>query len=190
MGGLSFYKRNKKISARLLTEIAIWLLEIAVVLIIAFTAVHYFGQKRDHLGDSMSPTIKEEDSVLLNQFLYLVSRPKRFDIIVYKSNGNQNSSDLMSRVIGLPGETIQIKKGILYIDEKPLEYHGKEITIDNPGIAENPIELGLEEYFVIGDNRSNIDDSRNADIGNVKINYIEGKAWLRLKSDRSFSLLK
>ena len=81
-------------------------------------------------------------------------------------------------MIGLPGETVQIKGSTIYIDGKPLkENYGKD-PIDYAGIAEKPIKLGDDEYFVLGDNREISRDSRYEEVGKVK--NIEGRAVLRI----------
>ncbi|WP_099467658.1 signal peptidase I [Konateibacter massiliensis] len=180
MGELNFYKKKKKISASLLREIFIWIFDIAVVLIIAFALVHFIGEKTSIIGESMSPTLENDDVVIINKFIYEVSTPNRNDIVVFKPYGNEKLHYYIKRVIGLPGETVQIIDGKIYIDGEILEESIAVEDMDNAGLAANPITLGADEYFVLGDNRNNSEDSRFAETGNVNIDDIAGKAWFRI----------
>ena len=90
----------------------------------------------------------------------------------------------MRRVIGVPGDTVQIKDGAVYVngalyDEK-IEWIA---SMEDAGIAAEEIKLEKNEYFVLGDNRNNSEDSRYANIGNIKEEYIVGQAWFRLESE-------
>lgn len=88
---------------------------------------------------------------------------------------------IVKRVIGLPGEKVQIEDGQIYINDRLLYEAEQEMpAITSPGMAEHPIELGEEEYFLLGDNRDSSEDSRFANVGNVKRDKISGKVWLRL----------
>lgn len=156
------------------------LLQIGIVCFFAFVFVWYFGQKTSNIGDSMNPILKNGDVVLVNRFKYDASSPKRGDIIVFKPNGNEHLHSYIKRIIGLPGETIQIKDSSIYINGKILEENYETNEITDAGLASEPIKLAGDEYFVLGDNRQVSDDSRSADIGNVKRSEFEGKAWFIL----------
>ena len=106
-------------------------------------------------------------------------------MIAFLPNGNQNSHYYLKRVIGLPGEKIQIKSGYVYINDVLLEEDEHYDKIADPGIAEMEIKLGNDEFFVLGDNRNNSEDSRSGNIGPVKRDTITGKAWFHLKCDES-----
>ena len=86
----------------------------------------------------------------------------------------------MKRVIGLPGETVQIIGGLVYIDGAPLEDESGLGQVSLAGRAGSPITLGEDEYFLLGDNRDSSEDSRFANVGNVKADQIQGKVWLRI----------
>lgn len=180
MSGLSFNKRKKKINNTVFKEIFVWIFDIAVVLLLAFAIVYFIGEKTDIIGDSMAPTLANNDIVVINKFIYKISSPDRNDIVVFKPNGNEKLHYYIKRVIGLPGETVQIREGSIYINGEELTENYDFEEISDPGIASEPITLGGDEYFVLGDNRNNSEDSRFAEIGNVNIDDIDGKAWFRL----------
>lgn len=154
-----------------------WILQLAVVLLLAFVFVWYFGQRVSTIGDSMSPQLNNGDVVLVDRFVYNVSTPKRGDIIVFKPKGNENSHYYIKRIIGLPGESVEIIEGSVYIDGEKLEEDYAASLIHDVGILSEKITLAGDEYFVLGDDRDKSEDSRMADVGNVKRSYIYGKAW-------------
>ena len=86
----------------------------------------------------------------------------------------------IKRIIGLPGETVQILDGYVYIDGKKLDEHFCDEKIQNAALASDPITLGDDEYFVLGDNRNASEDSRFPDVGNVRRKEIIGRAWVRI----------
>lgn len=132
-------------------------------------------------GPSMNDTLQDHDRVLINKLKYRVKTLDRYDVVVFKY-AYDTKTDYIKRVIGLPGETVRIDKdGQIFVDEKLLqENYGKEV-IDFPGLAEEGITLGKDEYFVLGDNRNNSSDSRDPDVGSVSKNQIKGNVWLRLR---------
>lgn len=151
--------------------------KIFVVLLFAFVYVWYFGQKVSTVGDSMSPVLSNGDTVLVNRIIYNAMAPGRGDVIVFKPKGNKNSHYYIKRIIGLPGETVEIIENSIFIDGEKLEEDYETSSIDDVGIVSDKMKLGDNEYFVLGDDRENSEDSRNADVGNVKRSYIYGKAW-------------
>ena len=142
-----------------------------------FVVVSFFGNART-VGHSMNNTLMDGDVVLINQFVYQLRNPKRYDVIVFKPKVETVSEKYIKRIIGLPGETVQIIDGRVYIDGHALEDDVITTRIYNAGLANEPIKLGDDEYFVLGDNRNSSDDSRYANIGNVRMREIIGKAWL------------
>ena len=127
----------------------------------------------------MEPTLNNEDNLIVQKWGYHFTDPKRFDVVVFPFKHGERIY-YIKRVIGLPGETIQIDSdGTIYINGEILEEtYGNEI-ITNPGLAGEPIHLGSNEYFVLGDNRNNSSDSRDPSVGNINRNDIIGKAWFR-----------
>lgn len=131
-------------------------------------------------GPSMNDTLQDGDRLVLNKFTYRVMDLDRFDIIVFKY-AYDTDTYYVKRIIGLPGESVRIdEQGQIWINDELLEEnYGKE-TMEDPGIAAEPVNLRAGEYFVLGDNRNNSIDSRSPDVGIVRKSQILGSAWLRL----------
>lgn len=154
----------------------------------AFLLGHFVVGQVEVDGPSMNDTLQNQDRVLINKFTYRVKTLDRFDVIVFKY-AYDTDTDYIKRVIGLPGETVRIDwDGQIFINDELLEEdYGKEV-IDDPGIAEDGITLGEDEYFVLGDNRNNSNDSRDPDVAAVSKSQIRGHVWLRLRPN--FGLIK
>ena len=154
-----------------------WGFQILVVVVFGImTAMCLFSTVAMQEG-SMEPTFSTGNKFLVNKVIYKFSEPKRGDIIVFKTSPDDDASLHIKRVIGLPGETIQIRDGQILIDGVTYR-EGRDLPkISNPGLATNEVYLESDEYFVLGDNRNNSEDSRYADIGMVKKRYIVGKIW-------------
>ena len=172
-------KRRAKHS--IIKNILLWTFQILVVILFAYVLVYFFGQSR---------TLSGGDTVLMDTLIYQVGSPKRGDVIAFKPNGSSTGHSSIKRVIGLPGETIQIKDGMIYIDGEVYLEKKSYPVITNPGMASDGITLGNQEYFVLGDNRNNSVDSRFADVGTVKASYIEGKVWFVLSPSEHRGLVK
>ncbi len=171
-------------------NIALWTFEILVVILFAYVVVYFFGQSRTNIGQSMDVTLSGGDTVLLNVLAYQVGTPDRGDIISFKPNGSDTGHSSIKRIIGLPGETVQIKDGMIYINDVVYLEKKSYPVITNPGMAADGIKLGDKEYFVLGDNRNNSEDSRFADVGVVHSDYIEGKVWFVLSPSEHRGLIK
>ena len=179
--GLTFHqKQKKKFNIQLFYGVLSWIAIVFAAVFLAYVGVAFLGIKTSMVGSSMEPVLCNGQEVLINRASYSMSAPKRFDVVVFKPNGNKNAHFYIKRVIGLPGETVCINGGKVYINGEVLMNDVSDDTRDG-GVATNEIVLANDEYFVLGDNRSNSEDSRSANIGNVKVTMIEGKAWLRLK---------
>ena len=149
---------------------------ILVVLLIALFTVKFIGQRTVVIGQSMERTLSNGDNLIVDKISYRLHDPERFDIVVFPYR-NDRTQKFVKRIIGLPGETVQIIDGVIYINGEVLEeYYGKEFMVDG-GVAIDPVLLSEDEYFVLGDNRNNSEDSRYGDIGIVKKKYISGKLW-------------
>lgn len=179
-GGLNFGRQKKKVNMTVVKEVCIWALEILIVLLVAFTLVYFIGMRTSVVGQSMAETLNGGDEILVNRFIYKVTNPKRNDIIVFLPNGNEKSHFYVKRVIGVPGDTVRIDNGVIYVNGQAYKDEIETAAIEEAGLAAEEITLGSDEFFVLGDNRNNSEDSRYANIGNIKKEYIIGKAWFRV----------
>ena len=156
------------------------------VLFIAFLMSEYVVSRVEVHNHSMDHTLENGDDVLIDKISYRFHSPKRFDIIVFRVKGS--SEELIKRVIGLPGETVQIENGRFFIDGEEIEdYKG----LDKPeyaGIAATPVKLASDEYFVVGDNRKESIDSRYEDVGLVAFPRITGRMFMRILPFRRFKI--
>ena len=180
--GLSFYHRRKKVSSDVMKEVGNYIFGIVMAVFIAFFLVYSFGMRTSVIGVSMENTLYNGQTVLVNQIAYLLFPPKTGDVIVFLPNGNINTHYYVKRVVATPGDTVEFRDGRLYVNGVMEEDRGYDKVAD-PGIAEEPILVGVDEFFVLGDNRNNSEDSRSGNIGLVKRNQIEGKAWFHFSHD-------
>ena len=163
-----------------LKEILSTSLYLLVVLALTFLIVTYVGQRTKVIGSSMEPMLEDGDNLIVDKISYRFEEPRRFDIIVFPFRYAEKTY-YIKRIIGLPGETVYIdESGAVYINGEVLkESYGKETIID-PGRAFEPVVLGEDEYFVMGDNRNNSSDSRDPVVGNIHRDEFIGKAWMRI----------
>lgn len=173
--GFGFYQTDDE-EHRRLRELTKWMADIAVVLVFALFLVLFLGQRSTIAGHSMRETLEDGDVVLINELCYNFSNPGRFDIVLFE-NGDKRS---VKRVVGLPGETVQIIDGQIYIDGSLLPMDEDRGRIGIPGLAAQPIVLGRDEYFLLGDNYDSSEDSRFENVGNVYRSQIVGKVWFRI----------
>ena len=166
---------------KIIKEIIIWLLLIVLTITASYFITTNVFVKTAVAGVSMEPTLMEGQVVIVNKIEYYLKSPRRNDVIVYKQSNREHSYYEIKRVIGLPGETVKIKNGIIYINDEALKEKVKTETIENAGLAEEGIKLDDNEYFVLGDNRNDSEDSRFASVGNVLKNEILGKAVATVK---------
>ena len=142
-------KRNSKIK-RFFRSFWRWILLVFVAVIVGYAIVTFGFQTVTVVGPSMNPTLADSQVVLVNKIVYKVSDVKRYDVIAYSRVDGDGYYDI-KRVVGLPGETIRISNGDIYIT------------------------LGDSEYFVMGDNVNNSEDSRYTNVGNIAKTEIKGK---------------
>lgn len=175
---------------KVLKEILSTSLYLLVVLVVTWLVIHFVGQRTQVQGESMEPTLQNGDNLIVDKITYRFKEPRRFDIIVFPFRYKENTY-YIKRIIGLPGETVQITNdGKIYINQEELqEGYGKEVILD-PGNAYTPITLGEDEYFVLGDNRNNSSDSRNSSVGIIHRDDIIGRAWVRIWPFSKFGVLK
>lgn len=148
-------------------------------IVFAILIVTFVGQKSEVTGSSMNDTLYNGEQVIVDKLSYRFHSPQRYDIVVFPES---NKSNYVKRIIGLPGETISIREGYIYINDKLLtdDSYGKEgISSQNYGRLKQPVTLKDDEYFVLGDNRNNSQDSRSEAVGNVTKDRLIGKVTFR-----------
>ena len=176
--GLSFYKRKKKISSALIKEIFSWIFGILISVFLASVLVYFLGMSTYVVGVSMEPTLYNSQKIFINRFTYVISSPKRGDVVVFLPNGNENAHYYVKRVVAVPGDRVWMKDGVLYVNGLESEWNTDKIL--DPGIAENEFTLKSDEYFCLGDNINNSEDSRSANIGSVSEKDMLGKVWFHM----------
>lgn len=183
--GLSFSRKRRNVSAHVMKEVFSWMAHILIAVFFAFVLVFFVGMRTSVIGVSMENVLHSGQQVLVNRLSYLVFGPKEGDIIVFTPNGSRNTHFYVKRVVAVPGDTVCIKDGKLYVNNSIAEYDYDKIM--DAGIVENELTLEAGEYFVMGDNCNNSEDSRSGNIGPVSRDMIEGKAWFALGKGISYS---
>ena len=184
------YKKVKKKKdpneVNIVKELFSLIIYIGIVILISYLLITYVGQRTTVNGSSMETTLYDGDNLWVDKFTYHFNDPERFDIVVFPYPQNEEIF-YVKRIIGLPGETIQITPdGNIYINGELLtESYGKEIIMDG-GVASDPITIGPDEYFVMGDNRNDSRDSRWQDVGLIPRDKLVGKVAFRLSPLDSF----
>jgi signal peptidase I len=141
-------------------------------LILALTVHLFLAQATIVYGQSMEPSLYEKQRLIIDKVSYHFFPPKRNDIVVI-AMPDMNEM-LVKRIIGLPGETVEVRDGVVYINGNPLAgTYQRDMGHENDA----PVVLGPLNYFVMGDNRLNSNDSRS--FGPVQRDYILGRVWLR-----------
>lgn len=182
--GLSFRQRKKLVSASLMKEIWSYIFITIAAAVLAFVIIFCVGMRTSVIGVSMEPVLYNGQQIFVNRFIYRVTSPKVGDVVVFLPNGNANTHYYVKRVVAASGDTVQIKNGLLYINDilyKETEYD----KIEDAGIAENPVTLGTNEFFTLGDNINNSEDSRSGNIGAVSRENIIGKVWFHMAAGES-----
>ncbi len=163
-----------------LFEVFDLLVYVLIILSITYIVLGFVEQRTYVDGNSMYDTLSDGDSVFVDKISYRFKEPERFDVVIFQYLYTEDTY-YIKRVIGLPGETVQIIDGQVYINNELLEgdVYGYEVMND-AGLAETPITLGEDEYFVLGDNRNGSTDSRRTSVGKVHRDQIIGKAFMRI----------
>ena len=174
-------ERKEKI-LRILIRTAVWIISFGAAVLLGWFLIKYSLMKTTVPDASMEPNLTLGDEILINTLSYRISSPKRFDVIVFNQGDEEHSFYNIKRIIGLPGETVQISGGYVKINGELLTEPYNFDAIMLPGLANYEITLGEDEYFVLGDSRNNSEDSRYSTVGNVRRDEIIGKAWIRLNN--------
>ena len=142
----------------IIKELSGWLLYIVLIIALTWTVVTFVGQRTEVSGSSMETTLSDKDQLIVDKMTYRFRDPKRYDIVVFPYQ-YQDNTYYIKRIIGLPGETVQILSGMVYIDGMRLdEHYGDEIM----------------------ENRNNSSDSRASDVGLIHRKDLIGRAWIRV----------
>lgn len=166
------------------------LVYLLLILLCVFVVPKYVIQRTVVSGASMEDTLHDGESLMVEKVSYHFTDPDRFDVVVFYPDAEDRSEYYVKRVIGLPGETIQITGDDIYINGELLpEDYGKQEMVYS-GIAEEPLVLGDDEYFLMGDNRYVSFDSRYEEIGPVHKDMIAGKAIVRIWPLNKIGLFK
>ena len=165
------------------------LLYLLVIVLLTWVIVTFVGQRTKVDGHSMEPTLSDGDNLIVDKLSYRFRDPERYDIIVFPYQHAENTF-YIKRIIGLPGETVQVIDGYMYINGKKLDEHYGAEVMEDPGIAAEPIKLGDDEYFVLGDNRNHSSDSRVASVGVLTRDMLIGRAWVRIYPFNKIGVIK
>ena len=186
------YDSGEERESSILRELGGWILYILIIIGLTYLIITFVGQRTRVSGSSMETTLHNGDNLIVDKLSYRFRDPKRYDIIVFPYKYEENTY-YIKRIIGLPGETVQIMDdGSIYINgEKLEENYGMEvIKPETIGRAAEPIELGDDEYFVMGDNRNDSKDSRYWTNTFVTKDEILGKAIFRYWPISEFKILE
>lgn len=164
------------------------IVDIVMIICATFLVVTSYFHSTQVSGYSMENTLHDGDIILIDTLSYKLREPRRFEMIVFETDDEDTTGYYVKRIIGLPGETVMISGGKVIINGTVLD-DVIDIEIYNFGVAKEPITLKQNEYFVLGDNRNNSDDSRFSNIGMVNFESIIGKAWLDIYPLPHFSIL-
>lgn len=165
---------------RKMNPIVEWLVVVAVAITSALLVRAYVVQQFAVDGESMMSTLHDGDRVLVNRLSYRLHDPRRGDVVVLKRfDGASAERDLIKRVIGLPGETVEVRSCVVYIDDAPLEepYLDPDIQArDGCGNDQAPLQVPDGQVFVLGDHRGRSQDSRA--FGTVPYDLLIGRAFV------------
>ncbi|PWJ51023.1 signal peptidase I [Faecalicatena contorta] len=173
----------------IIRELFGWIVYILIIVGLTYLIITFVGQRTRVSGSSMETTLSDGDNLIVDKISYRFGEPKRYEIIVFPYQYEENTY-YIKRIIGLPGETVQVMDGDVYINGQKLdENYGNEAMQDS-GIAGEPITLGEDEYFVLGDNRNHSADSRDDSVGVLHREDLLGRAWIRIWPFNKFGVIK
>lgn len=181
-----YKEESKSPFAAIIREWPVLLIEVIVAVVLGYLVTSHGLERIQVSGNSMNLILQDGDTILVNKMAYKIFSPSRNDVIVFRQEGQEHNYYSVKRVVALPGETVQIMDGILYINDKPYEEINKVEKMITAGVAEEKITLEKGEYFVLGDNRNQSEDSRYSSVGMITKKEIIGKAWIRLKPTFDF----
>ena len=161
----------------IIKSVSNWVVDVILVIALALTLTYLFGTRVRMEGSSMTPTLSGGDRMLLNRTKGKILPIERYDIVVYHLPGQEGV--YLKRVLALPGETLQIREGKVYINGEALPDSEYTRTLAYAGVAASPVTLHADEYFVVGENPDASLDSRFTDVGNIPAENVLGTVWIR-----------
>ena len=173
------YRRGRRKEHGIIRELLGWIIYILIIIGLTYLIITYVGQRTRVSGSSMETTLSDGDNLIVDKISYRFRDPKRYDIIVFPYKYEENTY-YIKRIIGLPGETVQVTGGYVYINGELLEsdIYGAELWRMEE--LHQSITLGADEYFVLGDNRNHSSDSRDPSVGILHREDLLGRAWVRI----------
>ncbi|MCR5431275.1 MAG: signal peptidase I [Lachnospiraceae bacterium] len=168
-------KRNK-----LIVRIILWIVASSIAIFLGWLFTVVALEKTNMVGSGMEPTLSDDDIIIVNRMAYLLSEPERFDVIVFNKSGKEHSYYACRRVYGLPGEKIRVTDGNLYVNGIMIDEPINVEPMITAGLFEEDVLLDEDEYFVLGDNRNDCEDSRYFNFGNVTKDEIIGEAFISI----------
>lgn len=171
-------------------KILTWVTDIMLIIAVALFVLNFYGYRYTASGSSMSPTVNAKEIILVDRITFQIFSPDRFDLILVEMEKDGLSQYYLKRVIGIPGDSIQINNGKIYLNDELLTYGDNMNEIISPGLAHNKIQLKKDEYFVLGDNWNNSEDSRFVSFGNVQKENIIGIAWFRISPTEKLGFIE
>lgn len=171
----------------LIKKVSSWIIDVIFIIALALTLTYLFGTRVRMEGSSMTPTVSGGDRMLLNRTKGKILPIQRFDIVVYHLPGQEGV--YLKRVLALPGETLQIAEGKVFINGRELPESEYTKTLAYAGIAASPVTLRQDEYFVIGENADASLDSRFTDVGNIPAENVLGTVWIRFSPFKNLRFL-
>ena len=179
---------KKKSEKSQMREFFSLILYVAGVVLLSIVLNKFVIQKVEVDGPSMNTTLKTGQQLMVQKVSYHFTDPKRGDIVVFQPPGYEDDTLYIKRVIGVPGDRVQIIDGYIYLNGEKYDDPQWTEEILDPGIAEEEVTVGEGEYFVVGDNRNDSTDSR--EFGAVEKSRIMGEAVLRIWPLKKFGLLE
>jgi len=187
----SFTRKDKKTMFKLtlstIASMGILILQIALVCVVGYVVVHFYGQRLSNTGEAMTPVLDNGQVVLVDRLIYNAISPRRGHVVAFRPHGNENANIAIRRVVAVSGDTIQIVEGRIVVNDEEITLSSlDEAYIEYTGLATYPITLGTNEFFVIGDNHQSSVDSRMPDVGVVRRSDLYGRVWFTIGENRGF----
>lgn len=169
--------RVRKRSHRIGHELYLWMMTFLFAVAIAACILIFVGERTSVSGSSMEPALSDKDQVIMDKLTYRIRDPKRYEIIVFPGPDQRY---YVKRVIALPGESVRIQDGKVFVNDRQLKECGSKYRYTTNGQLNGTIKLNGKEYFVMGDNRSKSEDSRYDAVGPVDGDTIVGRVVFRM----------